>query len=320
MAPSVDQTVQGQSGERANTRGIPQIKATHLRRTTMPDSGIFTDRAKTLLKGEPFDRDFYRRTFGEWSAETIAVSGNLDDPYAERAHRLYEAMVRNNAPTPGDAAIKLRVILHSLFVSDAQSLFPTAWAALTSVVSDLEQMQAATDHIAGCPAPSIIGALAEELACSIRDEDEAEDIHLGLHGMTGLHVDMHVERVEERMKLADERTSQIEGLVWLSRAQTTSDALLRSVLLRNNLYEATDNFIGGSDSDAAQEFEARWETMLQSIVRACLNAGAQLPPAVEAYYGVRNCHRGDAIELPEPLRKAAEEKRRLAKARQYIAA
>lgn len=159
-----------------------------------------------------------------------------------------------------------------------------------------------------------------ELACSIRDENEAEDLHLRLHGMTGLHVDTHAERVEERMKLADERTNQMEDLLWLSRAQTLSDVLLQAVLLRNNLYEATDNFIGGSASDAAEEFEARWETMLPSIVRACLNAGAQLPPAVEAYYGVRNFHRGDAIELPEPLRKAAQEKRRLAKAQQNIAA
>ena len=93
------------------------------------------------------DNAWYRRTFEEWAAEVAADDGNGGE-HSERAHRLYGAMLKNNATAPGDAAMKLRTICHSLFVSDAQSQFPDECAALSSVVADLEQMQAASNHLA----------------------------------------------------------------------------------------------------------------------------------------------------------------------------
>ncbi len=52
-------------------------------------------------------------------------------------------IVKNNATTAGDAALKLRVILHTLFVSDFASNFPHPNAALSSLLADLERIDAA---------------------------------------------------------------------------------------------------------------------------------------------------------------------------------
>jgi hypothetical protein len=121
----VNQSFQGQrprpksnrarlSARRANDDAA-QSQQTEQGRTIMPDTGILTDRSNAatgteINNGEPFDPTFYRRTFGEWSAETIATSGNGNDPHAERAEHLYCLMVRNNAPTPATPRLSTRSI------------------------------------------------------------------------------------------------------------------------------------------------------------------------------------------------------------------
>jgi hypothetical protein len=92
---------------------------------------------------DAYSADFYRRTFEEWSAAVAENDGNSLDTDEDR---LYGLMLKNHTATAGDAALKMRVVVHSLFVSDARSQFPDQCAALSDVVADLERMDAAAEY------------------------------------------------------------------------------------------------------------------------------------------------------------------------------
>jgi hypothetical protein len=120
-------------------------------------AGCIKDEAETLVKRmmalEPDwrsaslgEQGFFRRTYEEWSAALIVATEASDDCATElqaKADDLADALTSGNATTAGDAALKMRAILHSLSVADFPSHYPMPSAALSSLLADLERIDAA---------------------------------------------------------------------------------------------------------------------------------------------------------------------------------